>query len=71
MYYLGKYADNYSDVSPLHDAKHPDIWRAEEMYFTLITITGISLQQNSYVRVAMNLNTAVFQPLEWLGKGAA
>lgn len=46
------------------------IFEELEMYFTLITITGISLQQNSYVRVAMNLNTAVFQPLEWLGKGA-
>ena len=70
MCYLGKNAGSYSDVSSLQDAKHLDIWRAGEMNFTLITLTGIS-QQSSYFRVPMNLNTLSFQPLEWLGKEVA
>lgn len=71
MCYLGKNAGSYSGVSSLQDAKHLGIWKAREMNFTLITLTGISPQQSFYVRVPVNLNTLVFQPLEWLGKGAA
>lgn len=55
--------------SSLHYAKHLDSWRAVEMNFILITFTGISLQQNSYVSVAMNLKTLAFQLLKWLDKG--